>query len=207
MANFVNTTLENPSYVVAFNSFDKVSGLNNCATFQINWDDFLPREIQKYKVTFSFQTAGGYYLDNTAGGVTYSSALIYVNWGGRSFSFDTTNKGSTQFLGTIQRDIQVAGTGASASNNLSTYYLANAPRTISRPNQNFITISIYNTSLFTANANPYTRPNTGTAATSPIGFVTTNSGGVAQTDMTNWVMLAEFIPLYDEVVKTQGTPF
>jgi len=209
MANFVNTTLEKPTYLLTINSNDRVSGLNNSATFQINWDDFLPRDVQKYKMTFNFQTTGGYYLDSTASSITYSSALVYVNWGGRSFSYDTTTKGSTQLLGTIQRDIQVTGTGTSnASNNLSTYYLANPPRTISRPTQNLITINIYNPSLISSTQNPYSRPNSGSASiSSPCAFVTTNSGGVAQSDMTTWVGIFEFIPLQDEIVKTQDSPF
>ena len=46
------------------NSNDKVSGSNNNATYKINWDDFLPRDVDFYKVVFSFQTSGGYYRDN-----------------------------------------------------------------------------------------------------------------------------------------------
>ena len=56
--------LDKKSYTVFLNSNDKVSGTNNNGTYQINWDDFLPRDIDFYKVIFSFQTAGGYYKDN-----------------------------------------------------------------------------------------------------------------------------------------------
>lgn len=58
--------LDKKSYTVFLNSNDKVSGSNNNATYQINWDDFLPRDVDFYKVVFSFQTAGGYYKDNSA---------------------------------------------------------------------------------------------------------------------------------------------
>jgi hypothetical protein len=56
--------LDKPSYTVFLNSNDKVSGTNNNANYQINWSDFLPNNVEKYKLVFSFQTAGGYYKDN-----------------------------------------------------------------------------------------------------------------------------------------------
>jgi len=56
--------LDKNSYTLFLNSTDKVSGTNNNANYDVNWDDFLPRDIDNYKVVFSFQTAGGYYRDN-----------------------------------------------------------------------------------------------------------------------------------------------
>ena len=64
--------LDKPTYNLIINSSDKISGTNNNATFQINWDDFLPRKFNMYKVIFSFQTTGGYYKDNTATPIVYS---------------------------------------------------------------------------------------------------------------------------------------
>ena len=58
--------LDKPSYTLFLNSTDKISGTNNNANYQVNWDDFLPREIENYKVVYSFQTAGGFYRDNFA---------------------------------------------------------------------------------------------------------------------------------------------
>ena len=43
------------NYNVYINSNDKMSGKNNNATFQINWDDFLPRNYKYYNVTFLFK--------------------------------------------------------------------------------------------------------------------------------------------------------
>ena len=54
--------LDKNSYTLFLNSSDKVSGTNNNANYDVNWDDFLPRDINNYKVVFSFQTAGGYYI-------------------------------------------------------------------------------------------------------------------------------------------------
>ena len=48
------------NYNIYINSNDKMSGKNNNATFQINWNDFLPRNYKYYNVTFSFQTAAGF---------------------------------------------------------------------------------------------------------------------------------------------------
>ena len=56
--------LDKCSYTLFLSSTDKVSGSNNNASYQVNWDDFLPRDIEYYKTVFSFQTAGGYYRDN-----------------------------------------------------------------------------------------------------------------------------------------------
>ena len=57
--------LDKNSYTLFLNSADKISGTtNNNASYDVNWDDFLPRDIDYYKVVYSFQTAGGYYRDN-----------------------------------------------------------------------------------------------------------------------------------------------
>jgi hypothetical protein len=56
--------LDKPSYTLFLNSTDKVSGTNNNANYDVNWDDFLPRDIEYFKVVYSFQTAGGFYRDN-----------------------------------------------------------------------------------------------------------------------------------------------
>ena len=51
------------TYTLVLNSQDKISGNNNNATFQVNWKDFLPEEYDRYKMIFTFQTAGGTYAD------------------------------------------------------------------------------------------------------------------------------------------------
>jgi hypothetical protein len=43
------------SYTLFLNSTDKVSGTNNNANYDVNWDDFLPRDIDYYKVVFLFK--------------------------------------------------------------------------------------------------------------------------------------------------------
>ena len=76
---------------------------------------------------------------------TFSSARVLFLNQGRSFSFDTSNKGPSTNIGILQRDIQVA---TSKSNSLSCFYCQNAPRTIDRPNQNLLTINIMNNYSF-----------------------------------------------------------
>ena len=56
--------LDKNSYTLFLNSSDKVSGTNNNANYDVNWNDFLPRDIEYFKVVYSFQTSGGYYRDN-----------------------------------------------------------------------------------------------------------------------------------------------
>jgi hypothetical protein len=66
-----STILSDRSYTLFLSSADKVSGTNNSANFDVNWDSFLPREYSIFKVTFSFQSGGGNYKDTqfTADGV------------------------------------------------------------------------------------------------------------------------------------------
>jgi hypothetical protein len=58
-----STILSDRSYTLFLSSADKVSGTNNSANFNVNWDSFLPREYSIHKVTFSFQSGGGNYKD------------------------------------------------------------------------------------------------------------------------------------------------
>ena len=51
------------NYTVFISSTDKVSGTNNNGTYQINWDDILPRNYNNFKMAFTFQTGGGKYQD------------------------------------------------------------------------------------------------------------------------------------------------
>jgi hypothetical protein len=184
MANFLKSPLESATYSLVLSSASKVSGNNNAAVFTILWEDFLPPKYNMYKVAFNFQTVGGNYKDGSYIGQStiFSSAIIKINFGGRSFSFDSSNLCPSTSLGVIQRDLQ---TSTSASNTLSCYYLFNAPRTISKPTTNQITVNIINQS-------------TGTP------LVDSNTAGTSLlTDMTNWTMFLEFIPIADDIVKTQ----
>ena len=51
------------NYTVFISSTDKVSGTNNNGTYQINWDEILPRNYNNLKMAFTFQTGGGKYQD------------------------------------------------------------------------------------------------------------------------------------------------
>lgn len=167
-------TTEKITYTLYINSNDKISGLNNNANFNVQWNTFLPIQYDFYKMVFSFQSIGGYYKDNGTTAI-YSSAKIVFNTQGKTFSFDTSTIGSSNTIGFIQRDIQ---TSTSSSNTLSCFYMQNPPKTINRPNQNIINVSIINT---------YTNGafvNTDNSATS-----------VPQADMTAWSMIIEFIPI------------
>jgi hypothetical protein len=184
------SNLEHETYTLFISSDDKVSGTNNDAIFDINWDDFLPRKYQSYKVVFSFQTSGGAYKDFIDGSNLFNTARVVMDTYGKTFSYDTKTKSSSTTLGYIHRDPQVytvaadPGTGTNTSSNtLSCFYLQNVPKTISRPNQNQINIIIYNAST--------TDVTTGLLVdTSIISNVET-----AGADMTSWQMIMEFIPI------------
>ena len=96
------------NYNIYISSNDKMSGKNNNATFQINWNDFLPRNYKYYNVTFSFQTAPGFYKDDTTNSKFYANCEINCDFYTKTFSFDTSTKASSITLGYAQRDIQTA---------------------------------------------------------------------------------------------------
>jgi hypothetical protein len=276
--NYSDTT-----YTLVLNSNDRIAGgTNSFATFQINWNELLPTEYERYKMVFTFQTTGGYYADGSylktyatgssgtttssaftlAGSntisvgaatgtvtvgmvvnapgvlsgttiiaytpsvsitlsaptfmgmpastvisyyyasdvspVNFSAARIAMSTGTRSFSFDTSTKAPSINLGIIQRDIQTSQT---KSNTLSSFYCQNPPRTIGRPNQNLVTISVYNNCFFQGGITS----NTG-AAGSTFSTTSTNMNLLTDTyangsnffsDMTPWSMFIEFIPVKD----------
>lgn len=63
----LSANLDTKSYTLFLSSTDKISGsLNNNATYYVGWEDFLPRDTQTYKMSFSFQTGGGNYKDSSA---------------------------------------------------------------------------------------------------------------------------------------------
>jgi hypothetical protein len=112
----------------------------------------------------------------------FASAKIVFNTGGKSHSFDTKTSSQSNTIGYLQRDVQIS---TSSSNTLSCFHNQNSAKTISRPNQNVVTVSIYNTC-----------PTTGTNSL----LFDTNAGGTALTsDMSNWNMIVEFIPIDDSI--------
>ena len=113
-------------------------------------------------------------------GTIYAGAKVYCNFGGTSYSFDTSSKGPSQCIGYITRDPQ--GTTTS-SNTLSCFYSQNCPKTISRPSQHIISIQIYN------------------SQTPALYFVNTDSVGNALTDCTPYNMTMEFLPIEDSLVE------
>ena len=80
------------------------------------------------------------------------------------------------------RDVQIS---TSNSNCLSTFYMQNAPKTISRPNQNMINIQIYN------NSNVYLN---GLLQQNQL-LVNTDYFSNPLADMTSYSLVLEIIPL------------
>jgi hypothetical protein len=174
--------LENPSYTVYISSADRITGTNNNATFNIAWDTFLPREFNMFKVCYSFQTSGGYYFDSATYNSNFNGCKIVTDFGCKSFSYDVAKQGSSNTLGFSQRDIQTAG---ASSNSYATFFYQFPAKTINRPTQNNLTISIYNTSIQNNLLNQL--------------LVTTSSTGVLTADMTSWNLVLEFIPVQFDV--------
>jgi hypothetical protein len=63
------------TYSLVVNSQDKIAGTHNNATFNIEWDNFLPVDIKEYKVRYTFQSTAGYYND----GVFQTNPLVPTN--------------------------------------------------------------------------------------------------------------------------------
>ena len=177
------TGLQSP-YCNIYSSTFIPTGLSarNNATFNIDWMNFLPREYSQYKVAFNFQSTGGNYKDTSGNSLVYSTAKVLVNFGCKTFTYDTSSKSGSMLLGIVQRDIQ---TGTSPSNNFSCYYLWNPPKSIARPENNSLSIQIINPSNTVA---PYYLYDTNTAGTS------------VAIDMTSYTAMLEFVPLDNEIV-------
>jgi hypothetical protein len=174
--------VEKPTYTLVLNSNDKINSTKNYnASFNVNFDSFLPRDFDLYKVLYSFYTVGGNYKDATYLTVQYvfSNAKIAIDFQGRSFSFDSSSSSNSNCLGFISRDLQLS---TSSSNTLSCWHGQNPPKTISRPNQNIINVQVINTFNSTS--------------TSTVYLTDTNSAGTSlSTDMSAWTMILEFIPI------------
>jgi hypothetical protein len=190
------------SYTLYLSSLNKISGSANNADFNINWDTFLPRKWDYYKVRFTFLSKGGYFFDSISNSTNYSTGKIYADFGSNSFSYDTAKSGSSLVLGVIQRELQTTSTyidTMSITNNTSAtatvgatkettkyssahYYKAklddNCPKTINRPSNNILNVKIYNT-----------------YGTESSLLVNTNDSGTAQSDFVNWDMQIEFTPI------------
>jgi hypothetical protein len=177
--------LDKKTFTLFLSSNDKVSGTNHQATFNINWASFLPQDYTTFKVVYSFQTAGGYYVDTT-GTSNFNNCKIVIDFGCRSYSYDSSTNAPSQVLGFAQRDIQ---TTATSSNSFTTFFYQFPAKTINRPTQNSVVVSIYNTSLQNGLNNQL--------------LVNTNAAGVLQADMTAWTMALEFIPVETSKISDQ----
>ena len=51
------------TYNLVLNSNDRTGGTHNNATFNIDWNTFLPVNNPEYKICFTYQSTGGYYCD------------------------------------------------------------------------------------------------------------------------------------------------
>jgi hypothetical protein len=145
--------------------------------------------------TIPANTTFNFYSSANLNQATFSSARVLFFNQGRSFSYDTFNRGPSTNIGILQRDIQVS---TSESNSLSCFYCQNAPRTINRPNQNLLTINIMNSYSFSGGITSYSNgvPTYSTISTNQNFLTDTNATGtVMSNDMTPYTMLVEFIPI------------
>ena len=166
------------TYTLVLNSAGRITGSHNNATFDVGWEDFLPKDNTLYSVRFTFQCVGGYYKDSSASNYIYQSALVNVDFGCRNFSYDPSRNIPSTTLGIIRRDPQNATTiGASLNCAIDT----NPPRTISRPTNSQLNVKIIN-----QNDNAL--------------LVNTDGSAVQTMDMTPWTMIIEFTPLQIRVV-------
>ena len=138
-----------------------------------------------------------YFYTTDVNNVNFSAGRIAMSTGTRSYSFDTATKAPSINLGIIQRDIQTSQT---KSNTLSSFYCQNPPRTINRPNQNQVTVTIYNNCVFQGGTISNTAFSTTPTNTNLLTDSTSN-GSSYSADMTPWTMLIEFIPVVNSKTK------
>jgi hypothetical protein len=65
MSNVFTSNLETKTYTLFISSNDRISGNHNNGVYQVNWDDFLPKQFTDYKMTMAFQSSGGNYKDSS----------------------------------------------------------------------------------------------------------------------------------------------
>ena len=159
------------TYSLIVNSTDKLSGTNYDAIYQINWNDFLPERYDKFKVTFTAQTAGGFYVDGSGTHDLYSSAKLFVDFNSRQFCWDTSHKCQSTCMGFIQRD------SLTTSKCLFALHGSNSSRCISKPNTNLLNVQFINQS-------------------NGKFLVDTDDEGFEQDDMTDYTIIFEFKPIY-----------
>ena len=123
MSNILTNSLETKSYTLFISSVDKVSGTNNNATFNVNWDSFLPREYDAYKVAFSYQSGGGSYKDSSfyvsPTAYTTQTATIINN----ILTFTSGNITTQTFTGNLAIGQLITGFRTNASAITKTYYI------------------------------------------------------------------------------------
>ena len=166
------------NYTLFMSSQDKISGSNNNAVFNVNWESFLPRDFDSYQLNFCFNVTAGYYKD-TNNTTVYSHCKIVLDLLGRSYSYDTSTSGPSITLGFADRE---PSTATSNTNGFNAWFGYNIPKTIARPTQSLINVKIYNTSY-----------NTSTL------LVDTTSNGSVTADMTPWTLVLSFIPIQHPV--------
>ena len=161
------------NYTLFLSSADKISGTNNNAKFNVNWDLFLPRDYDTFQVTFNFNITAGYYKD-TGNTTVYSHAKVVLDTVGRSFSYDTGTYGPSLILGYANRE--PSSNTANSTCGFNSFFAYNSPKTINRPTESQIKVKIYNVK-------------------SSLLLVDTDSSGVATADMTPLVITLSFIPV------------
>jgi hypothetical protein len=119
MSNILTNNLETKTYTLFLASADKVSGTNNSAVFNVNWDSFLPREYDTYKVTFSYQSGGGNYKDSSFSCSTSSQCASLVN---NILTFTSANISASNFSGTVNVGQQLT-ISTSTPVSTKTYYI------------------------------------------------------------------------------------
>jgi hypothetical protein len=125
------------SYLLYLDSRDKISGKNNDANFNINWDSFLPRKYTQYEVSFLFQSVAGNYSDSGRTN-NFITAEVKADFTNNSETYDTGTHSKSSSLGFIRRNLQ------STFCDYSSIFEYNPKKVIGIPNQNLINIKIIN---------------------------------------------------------------
>lgn len=174
-----NKDISEPTpYTLYLSSNDRVSGNHNNPSFNINFDSFLSRNYDKYKLTYSFLSTGSFYVDNATTQQCFSNCKIYIDFGCGSLSYDSKTQGASTLIGFAKRDIQTSATVLSV---FSCNEDDNPSKIISRPNQNNINIQIINPNIQEGLYNEL--------------LVKTTQAGTLTSDMTPWNMILQFTPI------------
>ena len=175
-------------YTFVIRSENRISGDVNNGVYDVDFH-LLPQDVKYYNLHYVFYTQPGFYFDHIDAGNSIVN-LCANGWIETNLVFYKSMEtrpqkcSSSHILGNWTRNVQdckVGGSGIPAISFLeSTNGMTNVPRTILRPSENILNISVYN------------------GYDGDLMCETTSTGSL-YADMSDFILTINLEPVYDEL--------